>query len=314
MSLVLRLKKRDAAVQAAPLAGETAPGVLPPPPEPALDPEPDAPTSQSHLAPCPRCGAPNGLSASSCWNCEVGLLTLEPFRERRAPMPPAPAVVHVAGHVPAYADESLPVLTSALIDDKPMGEPAMAAVLESTPVPRGARLMWQASGAILVVAAAVGLWYLDASSPHSMVRSEVPGEVRSEVKGEVKGDVKSAVKGGGFVNAPELAAPPNIRPAPVAPVAPADDVGVRKGPPPAVAPIEPAPQREVAQPAATAALKANAGKQRSRSRPAPAEAEYVAPQPPRPDFSSRSPSPARPCNPTVAALGLCTATPVESKE
>src|ERR1044072_498884 len=99
MSLVLRLKKRDAAVQAAPVAGETAPGDLPPP-EPALDPEPDAPASQSHLAPCPRCGAPSGLSASSCWNCEIGLLTLEPFRERRAPMPPAPAVVHVAGHVP----------------------------------------------------------------------------------------------------------------------------------------------------------------------------------------------------------------------
>jgi len=218
-------------------------------------------------------------------------------------MPPAPAVVHVAGHVPAYADESLPVLTSALIDDKPMAEPAMAAVLESTPVPRGARLMWQASGAMLVVAAAVGLWYLDAPSPHSMIRSEIKGEVRS--------DVKNAVKGGGFVNAPELAAPTDVRPAPVAP---ADDIGVRKGTPPAVAPIEPAPQREVAQPAATAALKANAGKPRSRSRPAPAEAEYVAPQPPRPDFSSRSPSPARPCNPTVAALGLCTATPVESKE
>jgi len=159
-------------------------------------------------------------------------------------MPPAPAVVHVAGHVPAYADESLPVLTSALIDDKPMAEPAMAAVLESTPVPRGARLMWQASGAILVVAAAVGLWYLDASSPHSMVRSEVPNEVRSEVRSEVKGEVKGLVTGGTQGQARDIDtatdAPPDQSKAVAKPVTPM--AAEEAGPPPAVAGADAAPK------------------------------------------------------------------------
>jgi ribosomal protein L40E len=298
MSLVLRLKKRDAAGQAEAVAGETMPGVSPPP-EPAWDPASFAPAGQSHLAPCPRCGAPNGVSASSCWNCEANLLPLEPFRERRAPMSAAPAALHVPGHVPAFADDSLPVLTSALTDDKPMAGPAMAAVLDSTPAPRKPRRTRETAASILVVAAAaVGLWYLEAPAPPSTVKS------------------------GGFVTAPDLA-PTHIRPVPTAP---ADDVGVGQGPP-AVAERPTAALRGLAvepdvsataqagQPAATAAWKpTHAGKGRSRSRPPPAEAEVAVPQRPRPDFSSASPSPARPCNPTVAALGLCTAPPVDPKE
>ena len=203
-------------------------------------------------------------------------------------MPAGPAALHVPGQVPAYADDSLPVLTSALTDDKAMAEPAMAAVLDSTPAPREPRRAWQTVASLLVVAAAaMGVWYV-APIPHS------------------------TVKPGGFVTAPELPAAMNVR---SAPMAPANGVGVGKAPAPAVAPIEPSLQREVEQAAGPTAPKAaHAAKARSRPRQSPEEAEVTVPQPVRPDVSSRSPSPARPCTPTVAALGLCTAPSVESKE
>ena len=110
MSSVLRFKKGRGAPQADTPVDETTRDALPPPEPALLDwATLTQPPDNSHLAPCPQCGAPNGLSAASCWSCETNLLALEPFRRRRE-------------HGPAHVDESIPVLTSALEDNDPTAE------------------------------------------------------------------------------------------------------------------------------------------------------------------------------------------------
>jgi hypothetical protein len=315
MSLVLKLKTGDAALQAAPLAGETMPGVLPPPEPALLDWATLTPTEDSHLAPCPHCGLPNGLSASTCWNCEADLLPLERLRRGRPPRLAAPA--------PDAADESLPVLTSAVERNDLVAELSIAAGLASTPVPaadrrRPSRLI----GASILVVAAVAVAafvYLEGPAP--------PG----------------AAKSGGFVDPPEPAALMSERP-PATPLA--DAAGAGNAPPavaetpvaalraPAVdptppaaeqarpsaaaaaAPIDVATRRSPTQPTATAALKAaHAGKARHALHPSNETTELAVPRPNRPEPAWQAPAPVRAaCTPTVAALGLCTAPPTPTKE
>src|SRR5438876_3785253 len=137
MSLVLRLKTGDAAPQqqAAPLASETLTGVVMPPPEPelALEWASLTPAAGSHLAPCPRCGSPNGLSALTCWHCEATLSPHESFQRWLAPWPAAPALIDVPPRLPAYVDEALPVATSAQTGLDPMADRSIAAVSASEP-------------------------------------------------------------------------------------------------------------------------------------------------------------------------------------
>jgi hypothetical protein len=291
MSLVLRLKTGDAALQAAPLAGETTPGVLPPPEPALLDwASLTPPADDSHLTPCPQCGLPNGLSASSCWNCEADLLPHESLRRRRAPRPAVLASVRVPADAPAHADESLPVLTSAVQGNDRMVDLLMAAVPAPVPAPAagGRRRMWKIGAAILVMAVvAVGAFlYFEAPAPAPAV----------------------AVKSGGFVDTLEPAPLVTARPAPTAPPA---NVGAGSVPP-AVAEARTA----ATQPAAIAALKVTpVGRPRSTSRTPNVATAPALPTPERSEPSWQAPPPVRAaCTPTVAALGLCAAPPTQSKE
>ena len=303
MSLVIKLKTGDMALRAVPPVGETTSGTLPPP-EPALldwavlTP----PSDDSHLAPCPHCGLPNGLSAASCWSCEANLLQLEPFRHRRSPRPAALA----SAHAPGRDDESLPVLASAVEDSEPTAVlPVAAAARRRHPWQTGVPIL---GIAVLAVAAFV---YFDAPVPADAPKSS----------GGVVVDVPAL---------PALAAPAVLagtRPVPSVPSKPSEtrDAAVR-----ALA-VEPdtATAAQAAQPASptlaparaeTAVQRstARAGKPRSPARP-PKEATtaLAVPKPDRVDSSPSSwqpPLPARPCTATVAALGLCAAAPTVTKE
>lgn len=323
MSLVLRLKKGDAASHAAPLADETVPEVLPPPEPALLDWATLTPAADSHLVPCPHCGAPNGLSASSCWSCEANLLPLESIGRRRAP----PTAALVPTHVPADADESLPVLTLAVKGNDATAERAMTAVPAPAPAPAPAPMpppaadgnrhagVIGASVLVVAVAAMAAALYFDTPAP------------------------AGAAKSGGFITPPEPAALATARPAPTPPAPPADVVGVVNPPPaaaeasrtaalralavepdaatavqtPPPAAIDLAPDHSAAPPAAPAASRTGpAGKVRSTSRPANSAAAFAPPKRDRPDPSPtwQSPAPVRAaCTATVAALGLCTGPP-----
>ena len=219
-------------------------------------------------------------------------MPLERLQRGRAPWLTAPAPTQA----PAHADESLPVLTSAVLGNDPR-----AAVPASAPVPAagGHRHTWEIGASILVVAVvAVGAFvYFDTPAPPSAAKS-----------------------GGGFVDAPEPAVLTNARPAPTAP---ADVVGVGNAPPAvaetrtaATAPIDVAIRRSVTQPAAAAAVKATqAGKARGTPRAPNVATALAVPRPDRPEPSWQAPAPVRAaCTPTVAALGLCAAPPTQSKE
>ena len=322
MSVVLRLKTGDTASQHAdPVAGEITPDVMPPPEPALLDWATLTPAAESHLVPCPQCGAPNGLSASSCWSCEANLLPLESIRRRRAP----PTAALVPTHVPADADESLPVLTLALKDNDSTIERSMSAVPAPAPAPmpmpmpavdgrsHAAEIIGGSVVAVAVAAIAAALYF------------DTPAPV-------------GAAKSGGFISPPEPATLATARPAPTPP---ADFVGVGSAPPAvADAPrtaalralaVEPGAPTAVhsrppaatdlaigpsaTPPAAPAALKAApAGKARSTSRSANVATALALPKPDRPDPSRafptwQAPAPARVCTPTVAALGLCVGPP-----
>jgi len=207
---VLKLETGDAALQAAPLAGEPTPGALPQPEPALLDWATLTPPVDSHLAPCPHCGSPNGVSASSCWSCEASLLPLRQSRRGRAPWLAATTPTHA----PDPAEASLPVLTSAVEDNSPTAQhwmaegpaffptsvPASASASAPAPGAGGRGHAWQTGASILVVAAvAVG----------ALVYFETPAPPR-------------VVKGGGFiVDTPETAALTNARPAPTARCTPA---------------------------------------------------------------------------------------------
>ncbi len=295
MSVVLRLKTGDTALQHA--ADETTPDVLPPPEPALLDWATLTPAADSHLVPCPHCGAPNGLSASSCWSCEAGLLPLESIRRRRAP----PTAALVPTHVPADADESLPVLTLAVKGNDPTIERSVSAIPAPAPapmpLPAADRRRYTAEvigGSVVVVAIAAmaAALYFDTPAP------------------------VGAPKSGGFISPPEPAALATARPAPIPP---ADSVSVGSAPP-AVAETPPttALHALAVEPGAPSASKAApASKARSTPRSANAATALALPQRDRPYSSPASPaSPtlqppasARICTPTVAALGLCAGPP-----
>lgn len=319
MSVVLRLKTGDTALQqAAPVVGEAAPDALPPPEPALLDWATLTPAADSHLVPCPQCGAPNGLSASSCWSCEANLLPLESIRRRRAP----PTAALVPTHVPADADESLPVLTMALKGNDPTTErsmstvpaPAPAAAPAPMPLPAADRRRYTAEiigGSVVVVAVAAiaAALYFDSPAP------------------------VGAAKSGGFISEPAALATARPTPSP-----PADSVGVGSAPPavaetsrtaalqalavepgaPAAVQSPPAAAIDLAiapsatprvAPAASKAAPA-AGRSRSTSRSANVGTALSLPKRDRPDPSPASPNwqapaPVKACSPTVATLGLC---------
>jgi len=293
MSLVIKLKTGDMALRAVPPAGEPTSGTLPPP-EPALldwallTP----PSDDSHLAPCPHCGLPNGLSAASCWSCEANLLQLEPFRRRRAPRPAALA----PAHAPARDDESLPVLASAVEDDEPTAE---------FPVAAKRRHPWRTGAPIVGVAvlAAAVFVYFDAPAPADAPKSgggvvvdvpALPAPAGLTAARPVPSEKRDAALRA-------LAVDPDTAPAALAPQ-PASPTTL------APAPVEAASPRSVAR----------AGKPRSPPRPPKEAPALAAPKADRVDYSAPSswqpPLPARPCTATVAALGLCVAAPTGSKE
>lgn len=278
------------ALRVVPPAGEPTSSTLPPPEPALLDwARLTPPSDDSHLAPCPHCGLPNGLSAASCWNCEADLLQLEPFRRRRAPRPAALA----PAHAPARDDESLPVLASAVEDSGPTAE---------LPVAARRHRPWRIGAPILVVAVltVAAFVYVDAPAPADAPKSgggvvgvvapapAVPTDTRP-VAGETRDAALRA-----------LAVEPDTATAAPAPPQPAS-------PTLAPAPVEVAIQRSTAR----------AGKPRSPPRP-PKEATALAvPKPDRvdsPPSSWQPPLPTRPCTATVAALGLCAAAPTGSKE
>ena len=323
MSLVLRLKKGGAALQAAPLAGESAPGVLPQPDPAGSDLAAFTPPDTSHLAPCPQCGSPNGLSASACWNCEANLLPRGPFRRGRAPWPATTLPIQSAAPAPDPAPA--PVAAPAPVDHQP--ELSTVAAPALMPAAGGWRRTWQAGASILVVAGfAVGAYlYFPASPPPA-----------------------GAVKSSGVVDKPP-AIPAAARPAPAAP---ADPIGVANAPPaadatrsaalralavepetpaaaqarqaalaatpPADVPAVPAvaTRHSAPQPAAAPPLKvARAGKARGTPRASSAAPPPALPTPDRPAPVSQAPLPVRAaCTPTVAALGLCAPASTQTKE
>jgi hypothetical protein len=74
MSLDLRLQTVDAALPDARPDSDSLPDAMS-----------DEPGVGWHLARCPHCGVPNGLSATSCWGCEADLSVIERFHLDRAP-------------------------------------------------------------------------------------------------------------------------------------------------------------------------------------------------------------------------------------
>ena len=294
MSLVLKLKKRSAASQAAPLAGESVPSVLPPL-EPAGSEMPTlapvVPFDDSHLVPCQQCGSPNGLSASSCWNCEANLLPRGPFRRGRSPWPATPTpqprskgrwVASTTGSTvppgsglsavpaPPRLDERLPMPPAAVIGEHsktqlavqaerpaPEPEPEPAPMLAPGERPR----TWKTEASILLVAGvAVGaFFYFNTSAPPD-------------------GAGKST---GSVATTPVATTPVNTQPAPAALAGTVPAAAVLNAPPTAaptrndalralaVEPITPAaaPPRQTAAAAAAAA-------------PIDAVARHSAPQPP----------------------------------
>ena len=298
MSLVLKLKKRGAATPAAPLSGESVPSVLPPlepagSEMPTLPPGapmvPYTPPDDSHLVPCQQCGSPNGLSASSCWNCEANLLPRGPFRRGRSPWPatttPQPRskgrwVASTTGSTvppgsglsavsaPPRLDERLPMPPAAVIGESSRTDLAVTAVQAQRPAPEPApepaKMLapgerprtWKTEASILLVAGVVvgAFFYFDTSPSPA-----------------------GAGKSSGSVATPVAITPANTQPAPAALAAPVPAAAVTNAPP-AAAPTRNDALRALAVEPITPA--ATPPRQTAAAAPIDAVTQHSAPPPP----------------------------------
>lgn len=257
------------------------------------------PSSDLALAPCKKCGVPNGWTAPVCWGCEAdltaqGLRGVVESAAAAAPATPATPDTGVVGGIAVSAADAppasnveveLPVLTSVVRDDDKML--AFARVQR-----RPRRIRWAVASALSIAAVAGGLSLVvgrDAvfialdQSPATQVRATA--DARPEVL-RLEAAAKAA-----SVPSPLTLPVDDARPATVEPVeAPATVVNTApRAVPPAALPPPDAPVR---------AWQRNP-QSGGQSRPQLAA--------PRSEAARPLSVPPGPCTSAVYALGLCSA-------
>ena len=278
MSLDLRLQTVDAALPDARPDSDSLPDAMS-----------DEPGVGWHLARCPHCGVPNGLSATSCWGCEADLSAIERFHLDRAP--PSDAWMR------EQASESLALLPSPAQTHVP--EPALP-VPETAMPTDGPRRYTRAIGSTILGIALAGMTAF-------LHFSTVPSGDASKSVGWVD-EPDSLARAKGVVS-PTVQVEPIPR---VDAIKPVEPVPMPVATPAAATPAVPAaspttPQETTAAPRAT-------GRSHSASRSANAATALPAAGFHKPEPIPQAPALRGPCTATIAALGLCSAPAAESKE
>jgi hypothetical protein len=351
MSLVLRAEPADRSPRAVSPADDSLPNASPT--EALLQSASSCPADDSHLAPCWHCGVLNGRSASLCWSCEADLSAVGPFRFAAAPghadetsegpkQPPASgggathgrpsvspgddaAVPMATAAVPAFIDAvaQFPVLTSAVEG----GDPLAALSVSASMAPRRTR---EVVAAIVVAALAGAGAYLLLRPPALVALDATPAPGRAIRADGSATDTKfvTSTNAGAARTVPTnsiraKAAPPAVGEASAATmkartVEPRAQTPVQAGQltaAPTIRPVGVAPRPKATRPATGAALTAtHSGKARGTMHSANAAAAVLVPNPDRIEPARQTSVPQRPCTATVAALGLCTTPPIQSKE
>lgn len=306
MSLVFKLQTAHAAPQ--PVTPHVGEGLVP------SESRPDAsslePVSQSHLAPCPHCGSPNGLSASTCWNCEAGLLLHEAFRRRRLPLSSNSGQTQPSTRVDDTSLESK-AETKPPIEHSVTQQPAaLPPPVPGEVHPRRRRFALLLFAAVTAVGVSV---YLE------------PAQQADRFADVPQPSAIMTTRGAPAVHPADRAT--RLGPAAVAETRTATllALAVEPGRPMAAQPLPEAPSIDpvipsgVTQPSPSPASTAPKERTTRKTRVAP-HASHVATAPSlrKAATPELSPSPvssrSRPCTATVATLGLCTAPPNESKE
>ena len=313
-----------------------------------------SPAANSALAPCWKCGVPNGRTASFCWGCEADLAQAGPFRFAAEPEPapdmwkgaeppvglssaadaladpmplaataPVRQAVQPAVQPHADADAAFPVLTSVVDADG-----SVAAHLLPAAPPRRRRLELAVVIACLALAGSVA--YLLFPAP-AVIAVTAPAPAGNAAKaGGFAARVQADANPNAALPQPEArnasrpqAAPPLVVETPVAVVGQAPAVlALEPGalPPTQAGPmLAAAAKRPVAAVARPGAARTAVAAAITAPRPGTARPAYAAPVRTQPNPSAVEPArpmpaPLGPCTPTVAALGLCSATPTQPKE
>ena len=255
------------------------------------------PSSDLALAPCKKCGVPNGWTAPVCWGCDADL-TAQGQRGAVESAAPAAPDAGFAGDIPVSAADAppagnveveLPVLTSVVGDDDRML--AFARVQR-----RPRRVQWAVASALAIAAVAGGLSLLvgrDAvfialdKSPATQVRATA--DARPEVL-----TLEAAAKAAS-VPSPLTLPVDSGRPATVEPVeAPAAVANAAQPAAPSAAPLA-----ALSPPDAPVRASQRNPQNGGQSRPQPAA--------PRSEATRALSVPPGPCTSAVYALGLCSA-------
>lgn len=313
-----------------------------------------SPAANSALAPCWKCGVPNGRTASFCWGCEADLAQAGPFRFAAEPEPapdvstgadspaglasPADALadpmplavtapvrqaVQPAVQPHADAGAAFPVLTS-VVD----ANGSVAALLLPAAPPRRRRPELAVVIACLALAGSVAYLLFPApavvavTAPAPAGNAAKPGGFAARAQDDANPNAALPQPEARNASRPQ-AAPPLVveTPAPVVGQAPAV-LALEPGalPPTQAGPMLAAaakrPVAAVARPGAArpAVAAAITAPRAGTARPAYAAAARAQPNPSAVEPPRPLPAPLGPCTSTVAALGLCSATATQPKE
>ena len=301
-----------------------------------------SPAADSALAPCWKCGLPNGRTASFCWGCEADLAEAGPFRFAAEPEPApdmwkgAEPFAGVSSSADALADPvplaaTAPVQQAAQQTVQPAVQqhadagaafPVLTSVVDANgwvpalllPAAPARRRRPQLAVLIACLALAGSVAYLLFPTP-DVVAVDAPAPAGN------------TAKAGGFATRAQDDAKPNAAPLqpeasdanrpPTVPPRVVDAPVAVVGQAPAVPAFEPdalPPTQAGPMVAAVAKRPVAAVARPSAARPANAAAARAQPNPSAVEPARPMPAPLGPCTSTLAALGLCSATATQPKE
>ena len=257
-----------------------------------VDPQLGQPSSDLALAPCKKCGVPNGWTAPVCWGCDADLTAQGQRGVVESAAPAAPDTGFV-GNIPVSAanappagnvEVELPVLTSVVGDDD-----RMLAFVRVRRRPR--RVQWAIASALAIAAVAGGLSLLGRDAVFIALDKSPATQVRATA--DARPEVLRL----------EAAAKAASLPSPLTPP-------VDSGRPATVEPVESAAAVANAEPSAAprAALSPTDTPVRASQRN-PQNGGQSRPQlaAPRSEATRPLSVPPGPCTSAVYALGLCSA-------
>lgn len=292
MSFVHRLDPVHLAVPAARLDDESLPVATPP---------------GGGLELCPHCGVENGVTASVCWSCE-------------AELPAAGAFKSDAEHGRA-AHAYYPILSQVVEGNAALTAPATPAAVAN----RHTREIVAAAVVVLALLAAGAYIYFP--TPRSVLGAPLSRDIEGEAGGTAGGRESVAPTKADPTNPESMpsarreAAPSAVadalaaaaRALAVKPGAPSDVAAGALAVPATNNPVDDA-ARPNATPSANTAALAHVQRGKTRGTMQSANAAAAVPAPSRLEPAQQTSEQLGPCTANVAALGLCTAPPVQSKE